>query len=173
MKNTYDFVKESNRIENILRPPTKEEIEGHNTFISLSIVTIQSLINFVAVYQPTAKLRDKPGLNVRVANYIPPPGGQQIVYKLQELLDNLGNMTPYSAHVAYEKLHPFTDGNGRSGRALWAWHMIQTEGSYPLGFLHHFYYQSLNESRDANQQINSDRQTAAAGYFRRYTRSGA
>jgi hypothetical protein len=35
---------------------------------------------------------------------------------------------------------PTTDGNGRSGRALWLWCM---RGRAPLGFLHQFYYQTL------------------------------
>ncbi len=144
---TYDFVRESNRIENILRQPTKEEMNEHNKFISLPIITIQHLVDFVGVYQPEARLRDRAGLNVRVGQHIPPAGGQQIAYKLQELLDNVDSMTPHEAHVEYETLHPFTDGNGRSGRALWAWHMMQIEGAYPLGFLHHFYYQSLGGSR--------------------------
>jgi len=140
---TEDFVRESNRIEGILRHPTKEELDAHNQLVSRPIVTIQHMIDFVSVYQPNAILRDRSGLNVRVGNHTPPPGGQAIVYELQSLLDDIESMTPYEAHVRYETLHPFTDGNGRSGRALWAWHMTQTEGAYPLGFLHHFYYQSL------------------------------
>lgn len=47
---------------------------------------------------------------------------------------------PWEVHIAYEMLHPFTDGNGRSGRMLWAWQMR----NFPLDFLHTFYYQTLN-----------------------------
>ena len=48
----------------------------------------------------------------------------------------------YVLHCRYESLHPFTDGNGRSGRALWLWMMGGIEEA-PLGFLHTWYYQSL------------------------------
>lgn len=45
-------------------------------------------------------------------------------------------------------LHPFMDGNGRTGRAVWAWAM-QRDGQDPfaLSFLHRFYYQTLEYSR--------------------------
>ena len=50
--------------------------------------------------------------------------------------------SPFAVHVAYENLHPFMNGNGRSGRALWLWHMGGIE-KVPLGFLRTWYYQSL------------------------------
>lgn len=51
---------------------------------------------------------------------------------------------PWKMHVAFEKLHPFMDGNGRTGRALWAWHMKQLGlDPFALSFLHRFYYQTL------------------------------
>ena len=38
------------------------------------------------------------------------------------------------------------DGNGRSGRILWAWQMIEhnINPGLSLGFLHTFYYQALS-----------------------------
>jgi hypothetical protein len=54
---------------------------------------------------------------------------------------------PYILHVEYEQLHPFTDGNGRSGRAMWLYAMKKCgrlEQGLNLGFLHAFYYQTLS-----------------------------
>lgn len=146
---TFHFVAESNKIEGITRLPKDIEVEEHDRFINQDVITIDELMRFISVYQPNARLRDHVGLNVRVGNYTPSKGGLHIRESLSFILKAIeGNhYEPYEAHVEYEKLHPFTDGNGRSGRALWAWHMKQTIGKYPLGFLHHFYYQALSGSR--------------------------
>jgi len=56
---------------------------------------------------------------------------------------------PYLIHHAYETLHPFMDGNGRSGRILWACQMLAHDYSpgLALGFLHCFYYQALSHGQ--------------------------
>ena len=146
--NTAEFVTESNRIERILRAPTQAEIDAHDRFVSLPRLTLDELIRFVEVYQPDAELRVRAGLNVTVGDHVPPMGGPAVGYALEDLLERANASTcPFSIHVEYETLHPFTDGNGRSGRAIWAWMMENLYGGYPLGFLHHFYYQSLSGTR--------------------------
>lgn len=135
----YKFVVESNRIEGIFKT-LPAEVDAHIHFMELDVVEIEHLEKLVSICQPGALLRDKAGMDVRVGNYYPPPGGPEIRKSLQILLDNMAEWSPYEAHVAYEQLHPFMDGNGRSGRALWLWKM----GHVPqLGFLHTFYYQAL------------------------------
>lgn len=145
---TIDKVRESNRIEGILREPTDAEIKAHEQLMAVEHISVVDLVRFVSVYQPNARLRDMPGLNVRVGNHFPPAGGPHIVEQLHDLLaDANGNKySPHQIHVQYETLHPFTDGNGRSGRALWYWMMVGNplDG---LGFLHAFYYQTLSEQR--------------------------
>jgi hypothetical protein len=141
----HDFVRESNMIESIYRAPTAEEINESIRFLALSQVTIADLEQFVKVNAPGHRLRDKVGLNVRIGRHLPPAGGPAIKKKLQALLDKIemAELTPFQAHQAYEDLHPFTDGNGRSGRILWLWMMQDA----PLGFLRTYYYQSLDEMR--------------------------
>lgn len=155
----YAFVRESNKIENILRDPTAEEVSASMDIIKLDVIRVADLENVVNVYtNGYAKLRREFNNNVRVGNHVAPIGGPEIVSRLAEILKgvNDGSLNPYEAHVRYETLHPFEDGNGRSGRILWAWQMVRNytnphiHGWNPgikIQFLHAFYYQTLQFSR--------------------------
>lgn len=154
MKTLQDFVAESNRIEGIVRSPKPAEIAAHRILLALPELRVIDIVEFVHTICQ-APLRDKPHLNVSVGNHIAPRGGPQIVEALRELLARVNRcaLTPYAAHVAYETLHAFIDGNGRSGRAIWAWHMTKIgEDPFRLGFLHEFYYQALQASRPAPRE---------------------
>ncbi len=147
-----DFVVESNRIEGIVREPDDpqlaREIEVTRAFVRLPHPGVIDLENFVSICTSAqahpAILRRRPGLHVRMGDYFPPPGGPLIEEKLLEILKLAPMKGPFYTHHSYENLHPFTDGNGRSGRVLWLWQM---GGVAPLGFLHRFYYQTLDASR--------------------------
>jgi Fic family protein len=146
--NTYQKVAESNMIEGILRKPTMEELKEHDRFMQLKEVSIADIERFVGIYQPDARLRSEPGLDIHIGSFTPPPGGPQIMELLQNLVDtvNRGFVNAVRAHHRYETLHPFTDGNGRSGRVIWYWMMqrdYQFTNADELGFLHTFYYQTL------------------------------
>lgn len=145
------FVRESNWIEGIKRQPTEDEIQAHHDFLEVPKITVQVLQDFVGIIQPDAVLRDRQGLNVRVGDHHPPEGGPGVIYGLHGILQRLdffgdNPKLAFDTHRQYETLHPFTDGNGRSGRVLWL-RMMGGSSKVPLGFLHHWYYQSLAAHR--------------------------
>lgn len=81
------------------------------------------------------------GLRMETARYIPPPPGE-----VPRLMDDLSGLLQYEpegvavtsillraaiAHVQFESIHPFLDGNGRAGRLLLPL-MFKAEGTPPI-----------------------------------------
>lgn len=144
------FVRESNLIEGIEREPTKDEIMQTFSFVGLAALTMENVLTLQAVYAPGKPLRDRVGMNVRVGDYVAPGGGRNIEIELMAIIGKLNKAKPglhddpWKMHCAFETLHPFMDGNGRTGRALWAWHMLRLGlNPFSLPFLHRWYYQTL------------------------------
>ena len=142
------FQKESNLIEEIYNTPYPE-VAALMDFIESPSVWVGSLEKYVKVCQPNAKLRRHHGQDVIVGDYVPPAGGPWVEEELIRICDSVnslnGEYDPYVIHQRYEKLHPFTDCNGRSGRALWAYMMYDLYGKMPKEFLRTWYFQSLRE----------------------------
>jgi hypothetical protein len=143
-------IRESNEIEGIYRDPSDAEVEEWKRFMALDEIQIDDLKRFVYVYAGAGhRLRNL----ITDAHYIGKrtlTGGSQVTFDLAILLQmiNHDDINPWHAHVEYEYLHPFTDGNGRSGRMLWHWMMKRKYGgSYEsmtsIGFLQRFYYQAM------------------------------
>lgn len=168
-KEVTEFVIESNHIEGIcIKRPDKfgavwyetltEEEQNNQVellihFINLKELRLDDIKSFVDNNQPDnmfkPKLRDTVGMDVRVGSYTAPEGGPDIRQHMEDILKiaNEGAEHPYEVHHRYETLHPFQDGNGRSGRAIWAWMMNRKETHFwKRGFLHSWYYQTLEFS---------------------------
>lgn len=71
---------------------------------------------------------DERGYYRRVPVYV---GGREgassiLIHPLMDdWLNDLEKVDPKTAHIRFEKIHPFIDGNGRTGRLLMWWHEIK------------------------------------------------
>lgn len=154
------FVRESNMIEGIGRDPTPREMLAHQLLLSLSEVTVEQLSALVSSVQPGARLRDvDDGTWVEIDGHRALSSGPAVREQLEGILASLAFWRASDARqrhrtlqvvglvCEYEHLHPFTDGNGRSGRALWAWystgHDDDRRDMERYGFLRSWWYQTL------------------------------
>lgn len=117
-------------------------------------------------------------IQVRVGPYLP-PRPDDVSGMMFELLEwwnrEAGNISPVLSsailHYRFEAIHPFADGNGRTGRALALWEL------YRRGFdTHHIfsvdeyywedrprYYQALQEVRQSGNDLSAWLEYSAAG----------
>lgn len=90
-------------------------------------------------------------VNVVVGDYHPP-----LSHLVDGMMDNwlldYEELGPWEAHVRFEKIHPFVDGNGRTGRMLMWWQEIKN-GQKPTlieADKRFEYYKRLNAGRSIN-----------------------
>lgn len=143
------FATESNKIERIYDERRHlSHAAALDKLLRVEEVSIPDLEEFVRGVEPGAFLRTEPGHEVVIAGRM----GEDPRLVRRELQGLLADILTYEyegqawdAHVRYEMIHPFIDGNGRSGRALWLWQMVRMEEwDFRIpGFLHMAYYEAL------------------------------
>ncbi|MDW7761888.1 MAG: Fic family protein [Acidobacteriota bacterium] len=100
------------------------------------------------------------GCTLQEATFVPPPP-HEVAHHLSELERFLHSDTPLPmlvriglAHVQFETIHPFLDGNGRVGRLLIAFLLCQQEILLkPVLYLSHFFKQHRQEYYDQLQSV--------------------
>ena len=146
-----DFIIESNRISGITQKICKDDADAYEDLLRLNKLTIESLLELLQFICPQGRLRSRTGMDVKRGNHTPPLGGYDVVKELTELLrlinesayKGYGTKVAFATHLMFERLHPFTEGNSRIGRAIWLWLMWHDMDAMQRGFLHSFYFQTL------------------------------
>jgi hypothetical protein len=148
-----NFVRESWKIEGLESVLCDGKIKAkivsaHSQLVAKPRLTLTGLKRFVESVEPGVEFRNRFGLDVRIGSFYPLSGGPEVEKETKKLLRLISDcrISQFDAHVRYEQIHPFTDCNGRSGRAVWLWMLARSTNSHNelrRGFLHQFYYQTL------------------------------
>ncbi len=82
---------------------------------------------------------------VIVGNYTPPLP-EYVEEQTKTLARQLPMIDSWMAHNEFQNIHPFQDLNGRVGRLIWLSKAVNEGYNFQRGFLHQYYYQTLNHS---------------------------
>ncbi len=140
----YDFIRASNSIEDISDLAEIEQSlfaweylsELRRPLTHLDIGIVQATIT---AHQPKLLTRERghyrSELNPEVINVggRDTPSPTLVPQLMDEWLENIPTTDPLESHIRFEVIHPFVDGNGRTGRMLY-WHRCRELGIDPLFF---------------------------------------
>lgn len=82
-------------------------------------------------------------IDVRVGEYMC-PHWREIPELMRKFISKLSSLDSWEAHNEFQKIHPFQDLNGRTGRLIWISKVINEGYSGKIPFLQMYYYQTLN-----------------------------
>jgi len=160
-------------------PQTKEVLrykealwEGYNRLKGKNLLTTNLFIRiFQKIKETTAEVRNTPGTKITTTTgkviYTPPEGENVIrdkLFNLEEYINNNDDKTDpliklAVIHYQFEAIHPFTDGNGRTGRIINILYLLhQKLLDLPVIYLSRYiienkddYYQLLRSVTEKNE----------------------
>lgn len=141
------FMRESNWIEGerdeqgigLLHP---NDLKAAKKFLSKRLTEDSLLELHLALSEGRDILRgDYRRCNVIVGSSTP-PGWPHVPHLMSNFFLDIDKWTPWEAHCRFEKIHPFEDLNGRTGRLVW---LHKMKGKTSMPFLQAFYYQTLSQ----------------------------
>lgn len=153
-----ELIKQSNLIEGIDDPKEiKQSMYAWDYLIEqpdLSHSVICKVQKVITLHQAELMphhrgyYRDMAQINVQVGRYTPPTYAE-VPALMEHWVAEYSQMTPWEAHVEFERIHPFVDGNGRTGRMLMWWDEIRRGGEPTMieATKRWDYYTALNDGR--------------------------
>lgn len=163
-------------------PQTKEVLryrealwEGYNKLNKRGLLTTNLFVEIYRRIKGTdAGIRNTPGTRIKNSKgeilYTPPEGEiiiREKLKNLEEFIHNTGdNIDPLIKmaliHYQFEAIHPFTDGNGRTGRIINVLYLIQQNHlELPILYLSRFIIENKNKYyellRNVTEKINGSR----------------
>lgn len=133
-----DLIHHSNLIEEIDDPAEDEQswlawkmLVNEPQLTHGLICRVQKMITLHQPLRPDQRgyYRNLSRVNVFVGKHVP-PAYPMIDGMMDNWLLDFRGITPREAHVRFERIHPFVDGNGRTGRMLMWWQELR-DGELP------------------------------------------